>query len=48
MIFHKIQGSIQRVIHRGVIEHETSTVKTKFEYNVGFAQRKTEFPDIFI
>lgn len=42
-IFNKSRRSIQREINRGMIEHETSVTKTKFEYNADFAQEKAEF-----
>ncbi len=42
-IFNKSRRSIQREINRGMIEHETSITKTKFEYNADFAQGKAEY-----
>ena len=42
-IFHKSRRSIQREKKRGMIEHETSVTKTKFEYNADFAQAKAEY-----
>lgn len=42
-IFNKSRRSIQREIKRGMIEHETSTDKTKFEYNADYAQNDAEF-----
>ena len=42
-IFHKSRRSIQREIKRGMVEHETSTAKTKFEYNADYAHSKAVF-----
>lgn len=42
-IFNKSRRCIQREINRGMIEHETSVTRTKFEYNADFAQGKAEY-----
>ena len=42
-ILHKSRCSIQRGVRRGMIEHETSSSKTKFEYTADYAQGKTVF-----
>lgn len=42
-VFNKSRRSIQREINRGMIEHETSSAKTKLEYNADYAQGKALF-----
>ena len=42
-IFHKSRRSIQREIKRGMIEHETSSIKTRIEYNADYAHSKALF-----
>ncbi|MCR5494219.1 MAG: hypothetical protein K6F15_01140 [Treponema sp.] len=42
-IFNKSRRCIQREINRGMIEHETSVTRTKFEYNADFAKGKAEY-----
>lgn len=42
-VFHKSRRSIQREVNRGMIEHETSSSKTKFEYNADYAHSKAVF-----
>jgi len=42
-IFNKSRRSIQREIKRGLVEHETSTGKTKTEYNADYAQSRAEY-----
>ena len=42
-ILHKSRRSILREMRRGVIEHETASTKTKFEYNADYAQVKAVF-----
>ena len=39
----KSRRSIQREIKRGTVEHETTTVKTKFEYNADYAQLQADY-----
>ena len=42
-ILHKSRRSIQREIRRGTVEHETSSSKTKLEYNADHEQGKAVF-----